>query len=194
MFRLKGHQTIEQIVKKSRFRAVAIPVENEAEVRAALASHSDISANHNCFAWRIGNAYRFNDDGEPAGTAGKPIFQALENKQLDSALVIVSRWFGGVLLGTGGLARAYGGTAAACLDLCTLEEVFPSVMASTQIPFSDLETLRFKVKESGAVKIISESFDSEGCVLTLEIRREEVSNFALLISGLTRGRSRIQIE
>lgn len=179
----------EQLVKKSRFRAIAIAVDNEAAVKAALTAYSEPSANHNCFAWRIGATYRLGDDGEPGGTAGKPIFQAIEARQLDKTLVIVSRWFGGVLLGAGGLARAYGGTAAACLRVAHLEETFETVTATVTLAFSDLEAVRSRLAASGAVSILSEEFDHAGCRLTMEIAEKDAANLALLVTNLTRARS-----
>ena len=114
-FTLSGLATSRQEIKKSRFIAAAGPVADEAAAKAFIAAHSDPTANHNCWAWRCGQNYRFNDDGEPSGTAGKPILAALDGQALDGVAVVVTRWFGGVLLGSGGLIRAYGGTAALCL-------------------------------------------------------------------------------
>ncbi|MBL0408070.1 YigZ family protein [Microvirga aerilata] len=115
MFTLDQTTSLEQVIKKSRFIAVAGPLANEQAARGFVTAHSDLNANHNCWAWRAGQTYRFSDDGEPSGTAGKPILQAIDRLELDHVAVVVTRWFGGVLLGSGGLARAYGGTAAACL-------------------------------------------------------------------------------
>ncbi|MFC6616804.1 IMPACT family protein [Deinococcus radiophilus] len=72
-------------------------------------------ATHHCWAYRIGELYRFNDDGEPGGTAGAPILRAIEGQGVQHVMVIVVRYYGGVKLGTGGLVRAYGGAAAECL-------------------------------------------------------------------------------
>jgi len=112
MFTLRAPVSVSQEIKKSKFLGHAAPVASEEEARAFLAGHSDLAANHNCWAWRIGQAYRFSDDGEPKGTAGKPILQAIDGQGLDNVAVVVTRWFGGILLGSGGLMRAYGGTAA----------------------------------------------------------------------------------
>jgi len=109
MFRLVGVESSDQEIKKSRFRAIAAPVADEAAAKAFVASYSDPLASHNCFAWRIGQAYRFHDAGEPSGTAGKPILAAIDGQALDHVAVLVIRWFGGILLGSGGLIRAYGG-------------------------------------------------------------------------------------
>ncbi|EBW1603715.1 YigZ family protein, partial [Salmonella enterica subsp. enterica serovar Kottbus] len=77
VFTLAGTASARQEIKKSRFLAVAGPIASEAEARAFLDTHADASAGHNCWAWRVGAQYRFNDDGEPSGTAGKPILQAI---------------------------------------------------------------------------------------------------------------------
>lgn len=115
MFTLQRIETSAQEIKKSRFLAIAGPIEDELSAKTFIAARSDPAANHNCWAWRAGQSYRFSDDGEPSGTAGKPILAAIDGQSLDRVAVVVTRWFGGVLLGSGGLVRAYGGTAALCL-------------------------------------------------------------------------------
>jgi uncharacterized YigZ family protein len=194
MFVLKDQIAAEQVIKKSRFRAVAIPVDSEAAVKAALAEHSDPSANHNCYAWRIGNVYRFSDDGEPSGTAGKPIFQVMEGRQLDRTLVIVTRWFGGVLLGAGGLVRAYGGTAAACLREAELEEAIPTVTGTVHLNFQELEMVRSKMTSQVMARITGEQFDHEGCLLLLEIPDIHAAEAILLVTNLTRGRAVLKLD
>src|SRR5512146_622329 len=93
----------QQDVRKSRFVANAAPVADIEAALAFIARVSDRSATHNCWAYRIGAQYRFNDDGEPAGTAGKPILLAIDGQSLDHVAVVVTRWFGGIKLGAGGL-------------------------------------------------------------------------------------------
>src|SRR5690606_19621295 len=88
--------TARQEIRKSRFVAAAGPVADEAAAKAFIAASSDPTANHNCWAWRLGQSYRFSDDGEPGGTAGKPILQAIDGQGLDGVAVVVTRWFGGV--------------------------------------------------------------------------------------------------
>jgi putative IMPACT (imprinted ancient) family translation regulator len=105
MFTLERPTSLEQIVKKSRFLAVAGPIASEQGAKDFIAAHSDPEANHNCWAWRVGQSYRSSDDGEPSGTAGKPILQAIDRLNLDGVAVVVTRWFGGILLGSGGLMR-----------------------------------------------------------------------------------------
>lgn len=137
MFSLSEPYRFEEIIKKSRFIGVMLPCENESavlqEVKRQHIAHPH--ANHIVFAYRLktenGISYRFHDAGEPSGTAGKPIFQHLEGKNIINVLVIVIRYFGGVKLGAGGLTRAYGNTAKQVIDVATLQ------------PFIDMTTLRF---------------------------------------------------
>ena len=102
-------------IKKSRFLAIAGPVASSEQALAFLGDVADPDATHNCWAFRIGQDYRFNDDGEPGGTAGRPILQAIEGQGVDAVMVVVTRWYGGIKPGAGGLVRAYGGTAPECL-------------------------------------------------------------------------------
>jgi uncharacterized YigZ family protein len=111
------HATFEQVIRKSRFIADIFSVENEAETLAALrqAQQQYPDARHICYAYKYGingEVVRFSDAGEPAGTAGRPILEVLERSDLHCTLITVTRYFGGILLGAGGLVRAYSGTAA----------------------------------------------------------------------------------
>lgn len=107
-------------IKGSRFIALASPTSTEDEARALLeeARQTWPDASHHCWAWRLATPAidRAGDDGEPGGSAGRPILAALTGRDLVDTAVIVVRWFGGTKLGVGGLVRAYGGTAAAALD------------------------------------------------------------------------------
>ncbi len=188
MFALTRLETIEQIVKKSRFRAVAAPVASEDEARAFLAAHGDPDANHNCWAWRIGQGYRFNDDGEPSGTAGKPILQAIDGQSLNNIAVVVTRWFGGVLLGTGGLIRAYGGTAAMCLRAAVLVELVATVEATIVVGFSDLALVKARLAGLPGVRIVSEIFVEAGAELTLAVPEALAMDAAQMLGDATSGR------
>ena len=120
----------------------AAPCPTSRQPRTSSPNTPDLTANHNCWAFRIGQTYRFNDDGEPSGTAGKPILQAIDGQSLDHIAVVVTRWFGGTLLGSGGLIRAYGGTAAMCLRAAEKTEVIETVTGSAVCDFSDLASSR----------------------------------------------------
>ena len=101
--------TSEVIVKKSRFLGITFPVETaeEAALQIAGIRKKYYDARHNCYAYRLTDKERFSDDGEPSQTAGKPMLDVLAGAGLTGALVVVTRYFGGTLLGTGGLVRAY---------------------------------------------------------------------------------------
>jgi uncharacterized YigZ family protein len=194
MFQLEQPATFEQVIKKSRFLAIALPVVSEAEAKDAIVAHSVADATHNCWAWRIGPAYRFSDDGEPSGTAGKPILAAMDGQSLDKAVVIVTRWFGGILLGSGGLVRAYGGTAAACLRAAPLVEVKPSVLGAVSIEFSDLARMKARLQSIEDVKITEEVFTETGAELRIQIPEAEQDVISRLISDLTSGRSELSLD
>jgi uncharacterized YigZ family protein len=194
MFQLVQPATAEQIIKKSRFLAVAVPVAGEEEARAAIAAHGHADANHNCWAWRFGGAYRFSDDGEPSGTAGKPILAAIDGQSIDKVVVVVVRWFGGVLLGSGGLVRAYGGTAAMCLRAADLVEMKPSVDGRFHLEFSDLALVKAKLAAFRDLQILEENFGAEGADLVVRIVEAEVEAVSRLVSDLTSGRSKVSLD
>lgn len=190
MFQLEQPATFEQILKKSRFLALALPVEDEAAAKAAILAHGAADANHNCWAWRFGQSYRFSDDGEPSGTAGKPILAAIDGQSLTHVVVIVTRWFGGVLLGSGGLMRAYGGTAAACLRSATLLPVTISVTGLVDLAFVDLALVKARLAAIRDVRV-EVAYGSTGATLTLRMPEAEAEHIARLVSDLTAGRTQL---
>ncbi|MDB5550916.1 MAG: hypothetical protein JWL86_900 [Rhizobium sp.] len=194
MFQLVHPATSEQVIKKSRFLATAIPVANEDEAKAALAAYGHADANHNCWAWRLSAAYRFSDDGEPSGTAGKPILAAIDGQSIDKVVVIVTRWFGGVLLGSGGLVRAYGGTAAMCLRGAELIEMKPSVDGHFHLEFSDLALVKGKLAAFKDLQILEERFDATGAEIRVRVPEVDVETIARMISDLTSGRSLLSFD
>lgn len=114
-------------LKGSKFLAFAFPVETEEHIKLHLTTLRDTypDATHHCFAWVLGPSgqnFRTNDDGEPAGTAGRPIYRQIQKSELTNILVVVVRYFGGTLLGVPGLIEAYGGSASECLSLATVIE------------------------------------------------------------------------
>ena len=137
----------EQRVRHSRFLALATSVDDVAAAAAWIAAQTDAAASHNGWAYRIGNAYRFSDDGEPAGTTGRPILQAIDGQGLDHVAVLVSRWFGGIKLGAGGLVRAYGGTAAECLRTVPRRPLRALITANVQATPAALARLRGRLAQ-----------------------------------------------
>lgn len=179
-----------QDIKKSRFIGQAAPIASEEEARAFLAKVSDPAANHNCWAWRLGQSYRFSDDGEPSGTAGKPILQAIDGQDLDGVVVVVTRFFGGILLGSGGLVRAYGGTAAQMLRAADKREIIPMVSGICAVSFSDLALVKSRLTAIPHL-VLDESFTAEGVDLTVTLRQGDEPRAIRLVRDLTSGRSNL---
>ncbi|MFS8047107.1 IMPACT family protein [Rhizobium sp. BR 314] len=191
MFTLTTASSHSQEIKRSRFLAIAGPVADEQAAKDFIAEHSAADANHNCWAWRMGQNYRFNDDGEPSGTAGKPILQAIDGQELDCVVVVVTRWFGGVLLGSGGLIRAYGGTAALCLQAAEKIKIVPMTSVGIEVQFSDLALLKARLAASPGTSITAEQFISTGAVLTLNIPTANADDILQMVTDLTSGRAMI---
>ena len=185
---LAGRCQHEQDIKKSRFLALAAPVDSPEGALAFVQEVSDPAATHNCWAYRIGQAYRFNDDGEPGGTAGRPILQAIEGQGIDHAVVVVTRWYGGIKLGAGGLARAYGGTAAECLRLAERVAIVPMATLALSCDFADLALLKARLPELGAA-ITDETFTVTGADLLVQVPQAQVDEAQARITDITRGRS-----
>ncbi|HET7331345.1 YigZ family protein [Dyella sp.] len=175
-------------IRKSRFLAHAAPVTTPQQALAYVQEVSDASATHNCWAYRIGQDYRFNDDGEPGGTAGRPILQAIEGQGIDRVVVVVTRWFGGIKLGAGGLARAYGGTAAECLRLAERTPIVAMARLGVHCDFADLALMKARLKDLGAA-FEQEAFDAEGVTLQLSVPADRMVEVKARIVDISRGRS-----
>ncbi|NHN83347.1 DUF1949 domain-containing protein [Acetobacter musti] len=184
---LTGRAFFEKEIKKSRFIAQAAPVGSEDEATAFIQEVSDPDARHNCWAWKAGAQYRFHDADEPSGTAGRPILQVIEAQGLDRVAVVVTRWFGGIKLGAGGLVRAYGGTAAECLRLAEREEIVERTRLSFHCPFSDLALVGARLPGLGAL-IASETFDAEGAAYVVAVPCDDVAEVMTRLADLTSGR------
>ena len=188
LFALPRRCRYQQEIKKSRFLATAEAVRSGEQALALLRELADPAASHNCWAYRIGQDYRFNDDGEPGGTAGRPILQAIENQAMDRVLVVVTRWYGGVKLGVGGLARAYGGTAAECLRQAERVPIVSMTRLGLCCAFAELALLKARLKELDA-EVESEQFQADGVQLCLLLPEARVAEAEQLIGNLTRGGS-----
>jgi uncharacterized YigZ family protein len=177
----------EQDIRKSRFVANAAPVDDPAGALAFFARVGVRDATHNCWAYRVGAQYRFNDDGEPSGTAGKPILVAIESQGLDRVAVVVTRWFGGIKLGAGGLVRAYGGCAAECLRMAPRIAIVERTRACIRCDFAAAAALHAHFAELSIAKL-DERFDAAGVELAIELPKERLDALVKLVGDLTRGR------
>jgi len=183
----------EAEIRKSRFLALAAPIDAPEAAQSFLDASRDPQATHNCWAWRFGALYRFHDDGEPGGTAGRPILQAIESQGYDRVVVLVIRWFGGIKLGTGGLARAYGGMAAECLRLADRVELREECQVLCDCPYADMDRVQARLLAAGA-RIEQAEFDERGVRWRLAVARTDVAALETLHTDLTRGQGRFQVS
>ncbi|KAL7615402.1 uncharacterized protein LOC111883432 isoform X1 [Lactuca sativa] len=145
--------SLERDIKKSKFIAIAGHIPDERSAQSFLSEVQDPRATHNCWAYKVGNQYRSNDDGEPSGTAGKPIHSAIENSGLDRVMVVVIRHFGGIKLGTGGLVRAYGGVATECLKNAPTRLIKSQVRMGVEVSFDLLGVVYHQLQAFKAEEI-----------------------------------------
>lgn len=135
---------LEKIIEKSRFIAAAKHVETVEEAMAFVEAKKKkyYDATHNCYAYVVGDKAKFSDDGEPQATAGMPIYECIKNNGLDFVCVVVTRYFGGIKLGAGGLTRAYGGCCADVLAECKRVSMRSCLRAKITVEYSLLKPLR----------------------------------------------------
>jgi uncharacterized YigZ family protein len=176
-------------VRHSRFIVQAAPAIAPEAALAFLTQAADQAATHNCWAYRIGSEYRSSDDGEPAGTAGRPILAAIEGQGYDQVMVVVTRWFGGIKLGAGGLVRAYGGAAAECLRLAERRPLIVMRLLAIACPFEDLGHVHGALGLHHAEKL-GENFDESGALLRLRIPDGYVDALKSHLRDATRNRVR----
>ncbi|XP_019439228.1 PREDICTED: uncharacterized protein LOC109344955 [Lupinus angustifolius] len=163
--------SFQKEIKKSKFIAIAGPISDENSAMSFLSQVRDPKATHNCWAYKVGDQYRSNDDGEPSGTAGKPIQSAIGSSGIDRVMVVVIRHFGGIKLGTGGLVRAYGGVASECLRNA------PTCLVKTKVPMGvevsfDLLGILYHQLQSFPIEDMKQDYDTgtDGmCMVTFKV-------------------------
>lgn len=178
-------------IRKSRFLCQAAAVATPEAALAFVAEVSDTQATHNCWAYRIGQQYRFSDDGEPVGTAGKPMLQAIDGQGFDQVVAVVTRWYGGIKLGAGGLMRAYGGVTAQCLRLADRTPLVRKSEVEFALPFAQLSLLKARLAEFEA-DCVAETFDAQGAALRLALPDARVDALSAWVADLTRGRNTVR--
>jgi len=163
--------------KASKFIALAFPVSTEEEVRIRLENvrKEYHDANHHCFAYRLGNEqpiYRFNDDREPSGSAGKPIYGQILSKNLSDILVIVIRYFGGTKLGIPGLIRAYRTAAREAIEAAVITEKVVEDQLTLNFPYRGLNEVMTILKEHH-VRILAKKIEQE-CMILCAFRKDHM--------------------
>ncbi|KIQ98291.1 YigZ family protein [Lysobacter sp. A03] len=189
-YTLAGRASHEIEVKHSRFLALAAPVDSPEAALAFVAEVGDPAATHNCWAYRIGELYRSSDDGEPAGTAGRPILSAIDGQGLDQTVVVVTRWYGGINLGAGGLVRAYGGCAAECLRTARRRPLIEYVECTLRFGFADTGVVHAALAAHGVDKL-DEQFTASGVHLRLRLPATRLDELGAQLRDATRDRARL---
>jgi len=163
----------------SKFLAFAYPIRSDTDTRTYLDAlrTQHPKAVHHCYAYRLGldrNNYRANDDGEPGGSAGRPILNVLYSRELTNVLVVVVRYFGGTLLGVPGLINAYKTATIAALDEAVITEKTVNETYQVRYPFEQMNDVMRLVKEQ-QLTILKQDYDT-ACILEIEIRKSLVGS------------------
>lgn len=188
---LAGPGVYEIKIKASRFIALGYPVADRDEAEAILTQvrKKEHAATHHCYAWVAGlerEEFKYSDDGEPSGTAGRPIHQAIGGRNLKNTMVIVVRYFGGVKLGTGGLTRAYAQAASEMLDRAEIVERLICDHLRFTLPFTYYDRL-MRLVAAGQYRIITQEF-GETIAMEIEVRKSRTEGFITQLTELTGGK------
>lgn len=181
---LAAPATFRHKIERSEFLGIAFPVSTDDAFHDELSriEKKYYDATHHCWAFSlyVDGRRRSSDAGEPSGTAGKPILSAIEGAAVTDAAVVVVRWFGGVKLGSGGLARAYRETAAKTLDVATLSDRYICDRFTVEVPFDSI-SVAYRLISPPAVNLVEERF-AEKNVFVFEVRRSYAEEFAQLLT------------
>jgi len=186
MKQLSKIHSSEEVIKKSTFIAIVAPVMSAEDAKQFLQTHSQSDVTHNCWAYKVGQVYRFNDDGEPSGTAGKPILNAIEGQGFDNTVALVIRHYGGIKLGTGGLMRAYGGGVSRCLQSAEFEIIQNLSELIFKVPFQYIQAIHNLASHLKA-DILSEDFDEQGAIIVLKLLTENTETCIKKAANLSKG-------
>ena len=184
-----AHETTsEQVIDKSRFIGVAVPLTNLEEIELAMGKIREDypNARHYVYAYRLRDGFieKSSDDGEPQGTGGRPVLDLLQHRNIWNVLLVVVRYFGGILLGTGGLVRAYGGTARQVIMETELKKLTLYQLYTLNVPYEWYELLKYQFDQRNW-GIQNESF-REIVQLFVRVPKQEANLFETWIDDFTR--------
>lgn len=193
MYKLvKNQARTETVINKSRFIGTSFSCSSEEEARKIVEKiRKEFSdATHNCYAYifdTLGNGMRYSDDGEPQGTAGLPILEVIKNKGLVNTGVVITRYFGGVKLGAGGLVRAYAGAAADVLNNSEIVEMCEGVIFNVIVDYTLSNVIE---KSFGNALILSKEY-SEVITYQLIVKKEQYQDLSSKITDFANGKVKI---
>lgn len=182
-------------VKGSRFIGEAVPVNSVEDAESVLRTirKREYDATHHCSAWRIdaeGSEFRYSDDGEPSNSAGMPIFRQIECRDLFGTIVVVTRYYGGTKLGTGGLIRAYGEAASLALDDSRVREVIPRTRLTIRFSYDDTSPAMHLISQYDTV--MADTRYSEQTEIDVDVRDTDVVAFKSSFTEALSGRGHIE--
>lgn len=196
--KLSGSGAGEYEEKRSRFIGEIFPIKDEGEARGYLAQAKKKypDARHHCWAWVLPDgSCRWSDDGEPGGTAGGPMAAVLKGAGVSGAMLVVTRYFGGTLLGSGGLVRAYSKAAALALADAGTEPDPEKTAVRVACPWDSLDKVHRLVREMGGQLLASDyESDPERAVLTVELLAQAGEDFSQRLADLTNGKAALRAD
>lgn len=191
---LTASEYVAEPIKGSRFAAWISPCRSPEEAAAAIATARERwpDASHHCWAWRLADgASRNADDGEPGGSAGRPILAQIDGHEVVDVAVIVARWFGGTKLGVGGLIRAYGGTAGKGLDAASIETVRQTVTVQVEHSYDDTNNVAAALSGQ-PVEVVDTAWTSVVRV-ALRVDAEALDDVTTALRDRTSGRCSVEL-
>ena len=188
----------EEIIKGSRFLSELIPCESQAQARDILKAQKEKYADathvvHAFIVGKNGEVMGMSDDGEPSGTAGRPTLDVIKGRNCTNLIITITRWFGGTLLGTGGLVKAYGNGAKQVLEAAAAQNAFEELIEKTDFVFSTDYSL-YKLLKNNFVNYqlynISEDFGTE-VTISGQIKADQYNDLAKLLLNLSNGKIKL---
>ena len=187
-----GQFSNETVIEKSKFICYIKGINNEDEAREFINSVKKVNslANHNCYAYIADDnslCMKFSDDGEPQGTAGLPMLEVLKNKKLYKTVAIVTRYFGGVKLGTGGLTRAYSGAVSQCLALSNVVNMQIAVNCIIESDYESYSKL-LKLLSTDSISVNNTEFNDR-ILIDLVVKQDYIGYLKQSLLDLFRGKN-----
>jgi len=175
MYSIKKNSIYLYEIKKSKFYALLYKIDNEQDINKYLerAKENYKDATHYCFAYKVNNLKKCNDDGEPSGTAGLPILEVLDKKNIDNVLCIVVRYFGGIKLGAGGLIRAYANSVKEALENNEIIELIDGLEIELETDYENKKEIEYLFKNN-----IKEANYQEKITYTLRIKKDDLDKLS----------------
>lgn len=187
---IKQAHSIENVISKSRFIAYIKPVSTENEAKAFIdeikTKHKD--ATHNCSAYTVGpemNIQKANDDGEPSGTAGIPMLEILKKQEIHNVCVVVTRYFGGIKLGAGGLIRAYSGAVRDVIYDIGRVELREAIPVTVTLDYD--QTGKFEYELASTTFLLREQFYTDKVSYQIDVVKNEYDAFIDFLNRITSG-------